>query len=105
MDKLAVIPTATDMLPTGWWERTILPVADRIDDVAQAQEMARRLAALGQYVKNRQQRFELVCSALELGTTDWLDEEQLTDRLILLRKVHTRQQKCWTDPARGWELR
>src|SRR5947209_8217418 len=58
-NALAVIPQSTEIIQAGWWERTALPAITRIDELDVAQEMARRVAALGKYVKDRKQRFEL----------------------------------------------
>src|SRR6266852_703106 len=56
---LAIVPRSTEIIQAGWWERTALPAITRIDELDVAQEMARRVAALGKYVKDRTQRFEL----------------------------------------------
>jgi gentisate 1,2-dioxygenase len=59
------------LVPDGWWEHTILPAVAEINDVAAVQEVVRRLVALGRYLKDRRQRFEVdaarIAAELRIG--------------------------------------
>lgn len=54
-----IIPEAQAPIAKGWWRDHAFPVIEKMTDIEEVREDARRLAALSRYVKNRDQRFEL----------------------------------------------